>query len=69
MDDEQIRQKQDRVDQFFLSMAVVVAAKHGGTVDIDAETRTVNFDVPKEHEVACALEIEQLFKEYAANED
>ena len=44
-----------------LSLYVIrsIVEKHGGTVDIDLATDTLNIDVPKEEEVACAREIEE----------
>lgn len=36
-----------------------VVGKYGGTVEIDLATDTINIDVPKEHEVSCAQEIEE----------
>jgi hypothetical protein len=44
-----------------LSLYVIrsIVEKHGGTVDIDLATDTINIDVPKAEEVACAKEIEE----------
>ena len=32
---------------------------HGGTIDVDLATDTINIDVPEQEEAACALEIEK----------
>ena len=48
----------------FLSACSIIASKHGGTIQVDKESRTVNFDVPPENEVACARELADLFKEH-----
>jgi hypothetical protein len=44
-----------------LSLYVIrsIVEKHGGTVDIDLATDTLNIDVPKAEELACAREIEE----------
>jgi hypothetical protein len=34
-----------------------IVAKHGGTVEMDLETETINIDVPDKERVACAQEI------------
>lgn len=51
----------------FLSMAGVVAAKYGMTVDIDMEKKLIDFqgDVSKEVEFACGREIAELFGKYS----
>lgn len=36
-----------------------IVEKHGGTVEIDLATDTVNIDVPKGEAAACAQEIEE----------
>ncbi|NVM22680.1 MAG: hypothetical protein HWN68_12985 [Desulfobacterales bacterium] len=36
-----------------------IVERHGGTVDIDLATDTININVPEEEQVACAQEIEE----------
>jgi len=36
-----------------------IVERHGGTIDVDLETDTINIDVPKNEEDACALELEE----------
>jgi hypothetical protein len=54
--------QQTQTDQQFLTMANLITAKHGGTIDIDFATRTVNFNVPAENEEACAMELSKVFE-------
>lgn len=44
-----------------LSLYVIrsIVEKHGGTIDVDLATDTINIDVPKSEELACAQEIEE----------
>ena len=44
-----------------LSLYVIrsIVEKHGGTVEVDLATDTINIDVPQAEEVACAREIEE----------
>lgn len=44
-----------------LSLYVIrfIVEKHGGTIDVDLTTDTINIDVPKTEELACATEIEE----------
>jgi hypothetical protein len=36
-----------------------IVEKHGGTIDIDLATDTINIDVPEKEQIACAQEIEE----------
>lgn len=36
-----------------------IVEKHGGTIQVDLATDTINIDVPKDQELACAQEIEE----------
>ena len=36
-----------------------IVEKHGGTVEVDLATDTINIDVPKKEQAACAQEIEE----------
>jgi hypothetical protein len=36
-----------------------IVERHGGTIDIDLATDTINIDVPAREQTACALEIEE----------
>jgi sensor histidine kinase regulating citrate/malate metabolism len=36
-----------------------IVEKHGGTINIDLATDTINIDVPEQEKVACAQEIEE----------
>jgi hypothetical protein len=36
-----------------------IVEKHGGTIDIDLATDTININVPEKEQVACAQEIEE----------
>ena len=36
-----------------------IVEKHGGTIDIDLSTDTININVPEKEQVACAQEIEE----------
>ena len=40
-----------------LSLIGSIVHKHGGTVQIDPETHSINIDVPDEGKVACAEEL------------
>lgn len=51
--------EQARHRSFSLWIIRSIVEKHGGTVDIDLATDTLNIDVPDEEQAACALEIEQ----------
>jgi sensor histidine kinase regulating citrate/malate metabolism len=44
-----------------LSLYVIrsIVEKHGGTIEVDLATDTINIDVPKTEELACAREIEE----------
>jgi sensor histidine kinase regulating citrate/malate metabolism len=44
-----------------LSLYVIrsIVEKHGGTIDVDLANDTINIDVPKTEEHACAQEIEE----------
>ena len=50
-------------ENMFLSAVNVVASKHGcNNVEINAETKIVNFDCDPEKEVAIATELANLFE-------
>jgi len=36
-----------------------IVEKHGGTINIDLATNTINVDVPEQEKAACAQEIEE----------
>ena len=36
-----------------------IVERHGGTIDIDLRTNTINIDVPEKERVACAQEMEE----------
>jgi hypothetical protein len=36
-----------------------IVEKHGGTIDVDLATDTININVPAKEQVACAQEIEE----------
>jgi hypothetical protein len=36
-----------------------IVERHGGTIDIDLATDTINIDVPSKEQAACAIEIEE----------
>lgn len=40
-----------------LSLIGSIVHKHGGTVQIDPETHSINIDVPDEEKLACAEEL------------
>ncbi len=44
-----------------LSLYIIrtIVEKHGGTIEVDLATDTINIDVPKAEETACAREIEE----------
>ena len=42
-----------------LSLIQSIVEKHGGTVEVDLATNTIDIDVPKEEQAACAQEIEE----------
>ena len=44
-----------RATSLFIIQSIV--ARHGGTVDIDLATDTLNINVPPEEQLACAKEI------------
>jgi len=46
-----------RATTLYLIQSIV--GRHGGSVDIDLATNTINIDVPKNEQVACAQEIEE----------
>ncbi|MDY6837591.1 MAG: hypothetical protein SWH78_06430 [Thermodesulfobacteriota bacterium] len=51
--------EQARFRAFSLWIIRSVVQRHGGTVDIDLATDTINIDVPVAEQAACALEIEE----------
>ena len=51
--------EQARLRSFSLWIIRSIVERHGGTVDIDLATDTVNIDVPDEEQAACALELER----------
>jgi len=51
--------EQARHRAFSLWIIRSIVEKHGGTVDIDLATDTLNIDVPEEEQAACALELER----------
>lgn len=36
-----------------------IVERHGGTIDVDLATDTINIDVPEKEKAACAQEIEE----------
>jgi hypothetical protein len=40
-----------------LSLIGSIVHKHGGTVQVDAETHAINIDVPDDEKLACAEEL------------
>ena len=44
-----------------LSLYIIrsIVERHGGSIEIDLATDTINIDLPKEEKVACAQEIEE----------
>jgi hypothetical protein len=36
-----------------------IVERHGGTIDVDLGTDTINIDVPEQEKAACAQEIEE----------
>jgi sensor histidine kinase regulating citrate/malate metabolism len=51
--------EQARLRALSLFLIRSIVEKYGGTLDVDLVTDTLNIDVPKEHGVACAQEIEK----------
>jgi len=51
----------EQAKQRSLSLYLIrsIVEKHGGNIQIDLATDTINIDVPKEAEIACAQELEQ----------
>jgi len=56
---------EDRTDSLFILQNI--AKKYGGTVKIDLETDTLFFNVPKESEVSCALEVQDAMAEFGSD--
>ena len=50
---------QARLRAFSLWIIRSIVEKHGGVIEIDLATDTINIDVPAEEQAACALEIEE----------
>ena len=50
--------EQMRLRALSLFLIRSIVASHGGTIDIDLSTNTIEIDVPEEEQVACAKEIE-----------
>jgi len=48
-----------KLRSFSLWIIQSIVERHGGTVDIDLATDTLNIDVPAKEQAACALEIEE----------
>ena len=48
-----------RMKAFSLYIIQSIVEKHGGTVEVDLATDTINIDVPEKEQVACAQEIEE----------
>jgi hypothetical protein len=59
--EDYVRGSSERARQRALSLYLIrsIVEKHGGNVQIDLATDTINIDVPKEEEIACAQEIEK----------
>jgi hypothetical protein len=36
-----------------------IVERHGGTIDVDLATDTINIDIPSKEQTACAIEIEE----------
>jgi len=54
----------------FINTISLIASKHGcRIVDIDLAKRIVNFEGPPEAEMACILELEEVFRKYIENKD
>ncbi len=48
----------------------LIASRHGcRIVDIDLAKRIINLDGPPESEMACILELDEVFREYTGNTD
>ena len=48
-----------RLKAFSLYIIKSIVEKHGGTMEIDLATDTINIDVPEKEQVSCAQEIEE----------
>jgi len=54
----------------FINTISLIASKHGcRIVDIDLAKHIVNFEGPPEAEMACILELEEVFRKYIENKD
>ncbi len=51
--------EQARIRALSLFIIRSIVERHGGTVEIDLATDTLNIDVPRDEEAACAKEIEE----------
>lgn len=51
--------KQTKLRAMSLYLIRSIVESHGGTIEVDLATDTINIDVPDSEEVACALEIEE----------
>ena len=50
--------EQSRLRALSLYIIRSIVEKHGGTMEVDLATDTINIEVPKEEQVPCAQEIE-----------
>lgn len=48
-----------RLKAFSLYVIQSIVEKHGGTVEVDLATDTININVPEEQQAHCAQEIEE----------
>ncbi len=48
-----------RLRAFSLYLIRTIVERHGGTIDIDLATNTIDIDVPAKEQTACTLEIDQ----------
>ena len=51
--------EQSKLRALSLFLIRSIVERHGGNIGIDLATDTINIEVPKEEQLACALEIEE----------
>ena len=51
--------EQARLRAMSLYLIRSIVESHGGSIEVDLATDTINIDVPEEEESACSLEIEE----------